>query len=217
MNASQVESFTVYAGSYDIVLSQVDFYRQLHMDTAQYLKGCPRLLDLGTGTGNLLTLAKNRFRVGIDRNPDMLRYAAKKRHGARLCMQAIGSLGFTDSSFDALACLNVLYTEEKPVEVLAEFYRVLAPTGLLVLSGPVPNPDLDLLERKARAQVKDPDLVPYLDRVVAASRRIIAERRNTLDAPQLERILTSELGFESVVKSHHDYYHGQSYFLIAKK
>ncbi len=103
-----------------------------------------RVLDLGCGTGrHVLSLAKRGCRVtGVDLSPWMLRQTAKKldRHGydARLVRADICRLeGLEDASFDAAVCMfstmGILRRKRLRRIALAEWRRVLAPGGLLVV------------------------------------------------------------------------------------
>jgi ubiquinone/menaquinone biosynthesis C-methylase UbiE len=103
-----------------------------------------RVVDLGCGTGRLvLRLAERGCEVtGVDLSPAMLRQTAKRldRHGRRAelvhaDMCRLDTLA--DGSFDAAVCmfstLGILKGKRLRRAALAEWRRVLAPGGLLVL------------------------------------------------------------------------------------
>ena len=103
-----------------------------------------RVVDIGCGTGRLvLRLAERGCEVtGVDLSSAMLRETAKRldRHGrqgalVRADMCRLEGLG--DGSFDAAVCmfstLGILKGRRLRRAALAEWRRVLAPRGLLVL------------------------------------------------------------------------------------
>ena len=103
-----------------------------------------RVVDLGCGTGrHVLRLAERGCEVtGVDLSPYMLQQTAKKldRHGydARLVRADICRLeGLEDCSFDAAVCMfstiGILRRKKLRRAALAEWRRVLAPGGLLVV------------------------------------------------------------------------------------
>jgi ubiquinone/menaquinone biosynthesis C-methylase UbiE len=207
-----------YAQSYDMVLEKVFFYRELHDDVAAKIKGCQKIVDIGTGTGNFLAKATNPYKFGVDNNDSMLRYASRKLKYGTLSKQEIEFLGFKSDSVDAVICINVLYTSEQPMQALKEMHRVLRQGGILALSGPLPSPDFELLKKRAVETLPAGDIAPHIAVVEECSRQILATSiRNKFTAPQLEEILKNEIGFSIILESHHRYYLAQNYFLLARK
>ena len=100
-----------------------------------------RVLDLGSGGGFISsTLSDVGYEVaGIDPAESSVREAAE--HVAADFMLVYGeNLPFSDGSFDAVVCSEVLEHVEDPNAVIAEAARVLRPGGTLVFS--LPNPTL---------------------------------------------------------------------------
>jgi ubiquinone/menaquinone biosynthesis C-methylase UbiE len=105
----------------------------------------PLVLDVATGTGRLpLALLRNRFRgqiVGLDLSPGMLRQARANLQPysdrVSLIWQDASRLPFGAGTFDAVTCLESLEFMPRPLEVLAEMVRVLAPGGLLFVTNRV--------------------------------------------------------------------------------
>ena len=95
-----------------------------------------RLLDCGCGTGvNLPMLAEDGTAYGFDLTWTGLKFATD--HGIRRLAQAsVASVPFRDEAFDLVTCFDVLQCLEPAVgqQVLAEFYRILAPGGHLVMN-----------------------------------------------------------------------------------
>ena len=110
-----------------------------------------RALDFGCGVGRVSAPLSTRFEtvVGLDVSPSMVE-TARRLHAAhpncRFEVQRTTDLRqFSDASFDLVLCVLVLQHLPSPQAILrylAEFVRVLAPGGALVIQIPskVPPP-----------------------------------------------------------------------------
>lgn len=95
----------------------------------------PRILDLGTGNGELGELFKARhddaFVVGVDLSQNMLELA---RQGGHIDVAIHGSAtdlsNFANNSFDHVTCAGVLDFIEDTATFASEVSRVLKPGGL---------------------------------------------------------------------------------------
>ncbi len=100
-----------------------------------------RVLDAGCGTGAFLSYLEDshhpRSLTGIDMSEEALRLCGE-RGLERLDLCSVESLPFEDESFDLVASLDVLCHRSIPDDTvpLAEFRRVLAPGGWLLLNRP---------------------------------------------------------------------------------
>lgn len=99
-----------------------------------------RLLDIGTGTGQLLELAAPRVDVGlgIDASKAMLALARVRlaKPGLENCTVRLAdmySTGLPAGSFDVAVLQMVLHHAEEPRSVVDEAVRLLRPGGLLVV------------------------------------------------------------------------------------
>lgn len=103
----------------------------------------PLVLDVATGTGRLPhylfnePLFNGRI-IGLDASGKMLALAKEKlapyRRRASLVQQTAGSLPFSDSSFDAVSCLESLEFFPSDKVALTEMVRVLRPGGVLMVT-----------------------------------------------------------------------------------
>ncbi|OEC88354.1 MULTISPECIES: class I SAM-dependent methyltransferase [Methanobacterium] len=99
-----------------------------------------KLLDVGCGTGNLLSLISSKYEVqivGIDLSPEMLNIARNKLDETadlRLCDSE--SLPFNDNSFDMVICTDSFHHYPNPANVLAEVKRVLKAGGNFIIADP---------------------------------------------------------------------------------
>lgn len=119
-----------------------------------------RVLDIGTGTGQLLELLAPRIGlgIGIDASRAMLALARARlaRPGLTHCTvrQAdMYRLPFPDATpgagFDAVVLQMVLHYAEDPAAALTEAARVLRPGGRLIVVDLAPHSHADCLERLA--------------------------------------------------------------------
>ncbi len=122
------------------------WYRALHARVISALSRCPGpsgrpLLDAGCGTGGLLARLVAAFPerevFGVDVTPEAVRRAQRKVPKARLVIGSVSALPFQQGSFGAIASCDVLcHRLVDEAAALAEFRRVLAPGGTLVLNLP---------------------------------------------------------------------------------
>jgi SAM-dependent methyltransferase len=112
-----------------------------------------RCLEVGCGGGRLLerVLAAGGRAAGVDHSPDMLELSRKRNRGAvetgalELKLADAEQLPWPDATFSVLLSANTFFFIERPERALAEFYRVLAPGGRIVVATvpcPLPSPSL---------------------------------------------------------------------------
>lgn len=139
------QMFDKIAGRYDFLnhllsLNQDQNWRD-HLIRALPRTSDGRLLDVATGTGDVLQMAMRKRKdytsfVGVDISENMLDLAKKKCRGSdrvRFSTMSAESLVFPDASFD---CLTIAFGLRNVIQkdvAIREFFRVLAPGGELLI------------------------------------------------------------------------------------
>ena len=98
-----------------------------------------RLLDVGCGTAQLLGAVRDRMPsvelVGVDPSAEMLSVARSRlARTRRLVAGRAESLPFPDGTFDWVVSTSVFHYLRQPQRALAEFQRLLKPSGGLVIT-----------------------------------------------------------------------------------
>lgn len=128
-------------------------WRRYHAETFSRVARYPRdtqapfILDVPCGTGELLRwflpqVPEARI-IGVDGSAAMLSIARQKWVGeprASFQRALADALPFDEKTFDWVLCCSSLHYFQQPERVLAEFARVLKPTGRLLLLDWCRNP-----------------------------------------------------------------------------
>lgn len=121
----------------------------------RFAAGAQRVLELGAGSGQLLSLVPAPFKLACDFSSTMLA-AHRKTFMVRRLNADAQRLPLRGASFDFVFCVNVLEHVAKPQHVVAEAARVLVPRGRFLAI--TPNGDLAwLLELLERLHIKLPE------------------------------------------------------------
>jgi len=118
------------------------------------------LLDIGTGTGRIIELFGHHAAsaTGIDRSPEMLRFARGKLEAAGLPNAEVRladmyALPRPDASADTVILHQVLHFADAPAAALTEAARTLRPGGRLFVIDFAPHDREDLRERHAHVRL----------------------------------------------------------------
>ena len=151
-----------------------DAIRSLHVAEAEVegaigraLDGRPigRLVDIGTGTGRMLELLGPRAEsaIGIDRSPEMLRFARAKLAIAEQREPSLArtelrqgdmyALPLADRSADLVVLHLVLHYAQQPAAAVAEAARLLGPEGRLLIADFAPHDREELRDQAAHARL----------------------------------------------------------------
>jgi ubiquinone/menaquinone biosynthesis C-methylase UbiE len=121
--------------------------------------GIGRLVDIGTGTGRMLELLGPRAEtaIGIDRSPEMLRFARAKLSAAgavaELRQGDMYALPLADRSADVVILHQVLHYAQQPGAAVAEAARLLGPGGRLLIADFAPHEREELREAQAHVRL----------------------------------------------------------------
>ena len=123
------------------ILSRFDAQRE---DLAyEMLEQGDKFLDVGCGEGQLVIRAKTKYNqvYGIDISESRINRAKENAKGAKEIHFLSGNINsgiqFSNNTFDAVACIDVLEHIFDPYFLLAEINRILKSEGYLILE--VPN------------------------------------------------------------------------------
>jgi SAM-dependent methyltransferase len=107
----------------------------------QWPCGSPeRIVDVGCGTGGGYVLLRRRYPdsryVGVDVEPDALRHC-RERGLTTVALASANAMPLRAGVADAIVCLDVLYYADiDPSTTLRGFFRLLRPSGVLILNVP---------------------------------------------------------------------------------
>ncbi len=143
--------FDVWSRFYDAPLVQRLTYRPEHDAVLRGLGrgGGRRILDVACGTGLLAARIRRELPdtsvVGVDFSRGMLAQAAAHERVVAAAQGSALDLPFRDASFDAVVSTEAFHWFPDQPRALAEFLRVLAPRGRLLVS--LVNPPLEAMSR----------------------------------------------------------------------
>lgn len=130
------ESHFFYVGTRALILSLLKAYSPFK--NQGIFKNQFKILDAGCGTGLLLKKLQNYGQViGVDISSEAIKYT-KKRGLKKVYKASVEKIPFKGNNFDVVISIDVLYHKQvkNDVEALKEFYRILKPTGILIIKLP---------------------------------------------------------------------------------
>jgi SAM-dependent methyltransferase len=136
--------FTTHAGFQTLAsMSRATRYNRWILRQVEPFLG-PRLLEAGSGIGNLSRLLLNRQRLVLVDHDEMYAKILGDRYGRRLNVRvdrasltdSAACRGWEDERLDTILCANVLEHLEPDRQVLRDFHRTLVPGGHCVIVVP---------------------------------------------------------------------------------
>lgn len=211
----------VFADAYDNIVVKLPPYQDAINKVSLLLEGRNNLLDLGCGTGELLSLLHsknpNLRSVGVDILPEMTSLAKEKlwRYSSDIICGDAHKITLS-KSFDAITSFNVLLNLSCPMKHLETAYKHLVPGGVFVLSSPKQIPDLVSAKNKfmnfLSSHPEKNNLENLAEVLFERQEGIANDFRNIYSLKEIKHILTNYMGFDNVL------YEGDVYsnnFMIA--
>ena len=169
LDAVQADRAAAAQAYFDAHAAEWDAIRSLHVAEdeveaaiQQALDGDPigRLVDIGTGTGRMIELlgAGTTGAIGIDRSPEMLRFARARMGRAgiervELRQGDMYALPLEDGSADTVVLHQVLHYAQAPAAAIAEAARLMTPEGRLLIVDFAAHDREELREREGHARL----------------------------------------------------------------
>lgn len=166
VHADRAEAAQAY---FDAHAAEWDAIRSLHVAEGEVeaaitalLAEAPvgRLVDIGTGTGRMIELLGDTTTsaIGIDRSPEMLRFARARigRAGIErvdLRQGDMYALPLDDQAADTIILHQVLHYAQAPAAAIAEAARLIGPDGRLLIVDFAAHDRDDLREREGHARL----------------------------------------------------------------
>ncbi len=122
--------------------SDPEYVEQIVPLVVEHLAGCARVLDVGTGEGQVaraLVETHGSAVTGVDPSWEQVRVAGRRAGGPTYARASAAALPFAEQSFDGAVCCLVLEHVEQVDPAFSEISRVLGDRGafLLVLNHPI--------------------------------------------------------------------------------
>ena len=134
-----VNQFNKWAATYDSFLNKRYFNKTNSVIFTLISKSMFSLVDIGCGTGELLTHLSIKYPqaalYGVDISKGMLDVASKKLgNKASLTLASADTTNLPSNKFDYVVCSHSLHHHKNAKLSLKEFYRILYTGGTLILT-----------------------------------------------------------------------------------
>jgi ubiquinone/menaquinone biosynthesis C-methylase UbiE len=130
----------------------------------KYLNGCERILEIGSGCGELCNLAEKYEKHIIQSDVSQELCKINKRNGREVIRANAYSLPFKDNSLDAVIGYAVLDNLEETRKTIAEIHRVLKQNGKFIHFLDVGAFPVGILKDVVEKYSKEYVILPYADK-----------------------------------------------------
>lgn len=139
-NSARIFEDKIFLKIYDEILLQSDHYQDILSSHYSALKHCSNIIDLGCGTGNLLTKFNKHSQTltGIDSSAVSLNRLYHKSHQSQninlFSCNLSKRLPFIDDIFDGISSMIVAHLLDDIEKHIKESHRILKPNGTFILT-----------------------------------------------------------------------------------
>lgn len=129
-----------------------------------FFSECHSILEVGTGTGALIPILRQRYPQAVLASLDfahkMLKRANKRQNGAVLMQADIHHLPLAPNQFDGLICHNAFPHFWWKMEAIKEMKRVLQAPGHLLIFHDISREKVNAVHQQASNPIIHEDLLP---------------------------------------------------------
>lgn len=148
MKNGEVEKhFDIVAKKYDYYKNKNSFYySNLKKLLRELIPACKRVMEVGTGTGDLLSSVKPKFGWGMDISSEMIKVARRKYKNKGSLMFATN---WPTSKFEYIFMSDVIEHLENPQQVFKKISRLMNKDSILIctIANPIWEPILLVAEK----------------------------------------------------------------------
>lgn len=205
---------------FDKVWSSTSFNKKQTMLISEALSACSKILDLGTGIGNvakrLVELGKTVY--GADINKEMLNYASSKINSSKFhpVLADVQKLNYS-REFDGVSCASNMAYFDDLKRILRVVHRALRSGGLFVICGYEANKMQEwarLTGKESKKAIENGKIV-LNDKELQKLQLSQESSLKTIDSSKRTRSALRKAGF-NILKDE-KFYQGTCYFILAQK
>ncbi|MBR9677127.1 methyltransferase domain-containing protein [Candidatus Woesearchaeota archaeon] len=191
--------------AYERILFPTKIYQNSIDDILSKLPpSCDSLLEIGCGTGSLLTKASKKKinnLYGIDENPLVIKLARQKNPTKTNIICGDFLKYQFQQKFSTIIANNLLNVVQRPLDVLEKAYSLLQDGGRLLVSTPKKDFSLDELTHQLTIELQTKNLSQSEKEDFELIKRFnenLSKTMNVYSKEELEKILLQFIGFENV-------------------